>query len=102
MLTHRALLANVEQVAEIEPAMVTDDDVVYGVLPLFHVYGLNAVLGQVVRQAATIVLVDAFEEPQGGDLDARVVDDQLETPAEVEALVADYLPRATRYAGPLS
>jgi len=48
------------------------------------------------------VLVDSFEEPQGGDLDARVVDDQLETPAEVEALVADYLPRATRYAGPLS
>lgn len=48
------------------------------------------------------VLVDSFEEPQGGDLDARVVDDQLETPAEVEALVSDYLPRATRYAGPLS
>ena len=48
------------------------------------------------------VLVDSFEEPQGGDLDARVVDDQLETPAEVEALAADYLPRATRYAGPLS
>jgi hypothetical protein len=48
------------------------------------------------------VLVDAFEEPQQGDLDARVVEDQLETPAEVEALVADYLPRAQRYAGPLS
>lgn len=48
------------------------------------------------------VLVDAFEEPQQGDLDARVVDNQLETPAEVEALVADYLPRALRYAGPLS
>lgn len=48
------------------------------------------------------VVVDAFEEPQGGDLDARVVDDDLETPAEVEALVVDYLPRATRYAGPLS
>jgi hypothetical protein len=48
------------------------------------------------------VVVDAFEEPQAGDLDARVVDDRLETPAEVEALVADYVPRATRYAGPLS
>ena len=48
------------------------------------------------------VLVDAFEEPQQGDLDARVVEDELETPAEVEALVADYLPRATRYAGPMS
>ena len=61
MLTHRALLANVEQVAQIRPAMVAEDDVVYGVLPLFHVYGLNAVLGQVVRQAATLVLADAFD-----------------------------------------
>ncbi len=61
MLTHRALLANIEQVAEIEPAMVRGDDVVYGVLPLFHVYGLNAVLGQVVRQTATIVLADTFD-----------------------------------------
>jgi long-chain acyl-CoA synthetase len=61
MLTHRALIANVEQVAAIEPAMLTGEDVVYGVLPLFHVYGLNAVLGQVVHQGATIVLADAFD-----------------------------------------
>ena len=32
--------------------MLTGDDVVLGVLPLFHVYGLNAVLGQVLRQQA--------------------------------------------------
>ena len=32
------------------------DDVVLGVLPLFHVYGLNAVLGSVLRQGATLVL----------------------------------------------
>ena len=50
MLSHRALVANIEQVAAIDPPMVGPDDVVYGVLPLFHVYGLNAVLGQVVRQ----------------------------------------------------
>jgi long-chain acyl-CoA synthetase len=61
MLTHRALLANIEQVAQIEPAMVGPDDVLYGVLPLFHVYGLNAVLGAVVRQAARLVVVDGFD-----------------------------------------
>jgi long-chain acyl-CoA synthetase len=61
MLTHRALLANVDQVARIEPAMIGPDDVVYGVLPLFHVYGLNAVLGAVVRQAACLVVVDGFD-----------------------------------------
>ena len=41
--------------------MVTADDVVLGVLPLFHVYGLNAVLGQVLRQGARLVLVDGFD-----------------------------------------
>ena len=50
MLSHRALLANIEQVAAVEPPMITADDVVLGVLPLFHVYGLNAVLGRVLRQ----------------------------------------------------
>ena len=49
MLTHRALLANIDQVAAVEPPMIHGDDVVLGVLPLFHVYGLNAVLGGVLR-----------------------------------------------------
>lgn len=61
MLSHRALLANIEQAAAVEPPMVRGDDVVYGVLPLFHVYGLNAVLGQVVRQRARLVVVDGFD-----------------------------------------
>lgn len=60
VLTHRALLANIEQVAAIEPAPVTEEDVVLGLLPLFHVYGLNVVLGQAVRQGATVVMVDGF------------------------------------------
>jgi long-chain acyl-CoA synthetase len=64
MLSHRALLANIEQVAAVDPPMITGRDVVLGVLPLFHVYGLNAVLGQVVRQCARLVLVDGFE-PEG-------------------------------------
>lgn len=61
MLTHRALLANIAQVAEVDPPMVTSDDVVLGVLPLFHVYGLNAVLGAVLRTRARLVLVDGFD-----------------------------------------
>lgn len=64
MLSHRALLANVEQVARVEPQMITGRDVVLGVLPLFHVYGLNAVLGQVLRQKSRLVLVDGFD-PEG-------------------------------------
>ncbi|NYD43499.1 class I adenylate-forming enzyme family protein [Nocardioides panaciterrulae] len=58
MLTHRAMLANIAQVAEVHPPMVREDDVVLGVLPLFHVYGLNAVLGAVLGQRATLVLAE--------------------------------------------
>lgn len=61
MLSHRALLANIDQAGRVEPPMVGPDDVVYGVLPLFHVYGLNAVLGQVLARGATVVLVDGFD-----------------------------------------
>jgi long-chain acyl-CoA synthetase len=64
MLTHRALFANIEQVARVEPPMITADDVVLAVLPLFHVYGLNAVLGGALRRGATLVLQDRFD-PQG-------------------------------------
>lgn len=64
MLTHRALLANVEQVAAVEPPMMHSDDVVLGVLPLFHVYGLGAVLGGVLRHRAKLVLTDRFD-PEG-------------------------------------
>ncbi|MGJ9413290.1 class I adenylate-forming enzyme family protein [Aeromicrobium sp. CF4.19] len=60
VLTHRALLGNIEQTAAIHPAPLQADDVVLGLLPLFHVYGLNAVLGQAVRQGARLVLVDGF------------------------------------------
>ena len=64
MLTHRALLANIDQVAQVQPPMIHGDDVVLGVLPLFHVYGLNAVLGGVLRHRAKLVLTDRFD-PQG-------------------------------------
>jgi long-chain acyl-CoA synthetase len=64
MLSHRALLANIEQAGGVDPPMVGSSDVVYGVLPMFHVYGLNAVLGQVLHQQATLVVADTFD-PDG-------------------------------------
>jgi len=68
MLSHRALLANVEQIAEVDPPMIHGDDVVLGVLPLFHVYGLNAVLGSALRHRAKLLLVDRFEPQATLDL----------------------------------
>ncbi len=67
MLSHRALIANIEQVAALEPPAVTPDDVCLGLLPMFHIYGLNCVLGQAVKQGASVVLVDGFDP--GGLLD---------------------------------
>jgi long-chain acyl-CoA synthetase len=61
MLSHRACLANFEQCARIEPAVLHPDDVVLLVLPLFHVYGLNPGLGQVLWEGCTAVLAERFD-----------------------------------------
>ncbi len=61
MLSHRALLANLDQCRRLEPAPMTEDDVVLLVLPLFHVYGLNTGLGMVAATGATGVLVERFD-----------------------------------------
>jgi long-chain acyl-CoA synthetase len=68
MLSHRALLANIEQVASVDPPMIGADDVVLGVLPLFHVYGLNAVLGGTLWQRAKLLLVERFDPSDTLDL----------------------------------
>jgi long-chain acyl-CoA synthetase len=68
MLTHRALVANIDQAAEVQPPMIHGDDVVLGVLPLFHVYGLNAVLGGVLRHRAKLVLAERFDPQATLDL----------------------------------
>lgn len=68
MLSHRALLANLEQVGAVEPPMIHADDIVLGVVPLFHVYGLNAVLGGVLWNRAKLLLVDRFDPEDCLDL----------------------------------
>jgi long-chain acyl-CoA synthetase len=61
MLSHRALLANHEQLARIEPPPIGRDDVVLLAVPLFHAYGLNSGLGSVAYHGACGVLVDATD-----------------------------------------
>jgi long-chain acyl-CoA synthetase len=57
-LSHRALLANRAQVAQLRPTPVNPADRVLLQLPLFHIYGLGAGLLQVCWAGATGVLVD--------------------------------------------
>jgi long-chain acyl-CoA synthetase len=59
MLSHGNLLANLEQ-ARVEGA-TRAGDVVYGVLPVFHIFGLNVVLGATLARGATVVLVQRFD-----------------------------------------
>jgi long-chain acyl-CoA synthetase len=71
MLSHRALIANHEQLARIEPPIVRGDDVVLLALPLFHAYGLNSGLGAVAFHGACGVLVERFDPADSRDLIAR-------------------------------
>ncbi|MGQ5259481.1 AMP-binding protein [Micromonospora sp. ZYX-F-536] len=71
MLSHRALLANHEQVDRIEPPVVGPEDTVLLALPLFHAYGLNSGLGAVVNHGATGVLLDELGPTAGLDEIAR-------------------------------
>jgi long-chain acyl-CoA synthetase len=71
MLTHRALLANHEQLERLDPAPVNPDDVVLLVLPLFHAYGLNSGLGAVAYHGATGVLLERFDPADTLDLISR-------------------------------
>jgi long-chain acyl-CoA synthetase len=63
MLSHRALLANLAQCAALDPAPVTPGDTVLLALPLFHVFGLNAVLGHALHAGATVVAADIQRDP---------------------------------------
>jgi long-chain acyl-CoA synthetase len=57
----------VEQVALLDPPAMTSEDLCLALLPLYHIYGLNCVLGQAVKQGARLFLVDGFDP--GGLLD---------------------------------
>jgi long-chain acyl-CoA synthetase len=60
-LTHGNLLANLEQTQSLPATSVSADDVALAVIPLFHVFGLNVVLGLALHGGASVVLVDRFE-----------------------------------------
>ncbi|MGY1834267.1 AMP-binding protein [Blastococcus sp. SYSU DS0510] len=61
MLTSGALRANQEQCLAMTPPPVRADDRVLLVLPLFHVYGLNAGFGLVAATGACAVLQETFD-----------------------------------------
>ena len=62
MLRHRNLVANIAQVQEAFP--IYERDVLVGVLPFFHIYGMQVIMNQGLRAGATIVTMPRFDLDQ--------------------------------------
>jgi long-chain acyl-CoA synthetase len=87
MLSHRALLSHLRSIAFFK--IIDSDSVVLAMLPLFHVFGLNAVLGSWVMSGARLVIMDGLDGfadvlttehvtnvPLAPPVLARIVDDE--------------------------
>ena len=61
VLTHGSLAANLRQVLGHPGLALTADDVALGVLPFFHVFGLNVALGVPLAAGASVVVVADFD-----------------------------------------
>ncbi len=58
ILTHRNLVANLAQTAAVEPAGLR---ALIGVLPFFHIYGLQVILNFALMKGATVITLPRFE-----------------------------------------
>lgn len=88
MLTHGSLLANLEQMQSHPGLRLHDTDVALGALPLFHVYGLNVVVGLTLIAGGAIALVDHFHP---AETLARVQSDNVSVIAAVPAIYDAWL-----------
>jgi acyl-CoA synthetase (AMP-forming)/AMP-acid ligase II len=62
MLTNRNLVANILQTVAIQEP--TDEDTVIGVLPFFHIYGMQVIMNCTLRSGGTIVTMPRFDLEQ--------------------------------------
>ena len=61
MLSHGNLRTNIAQTLSFPGGGQTESDVVFGVLPLFHIFGLNVMLGASLAVGAKVLLVERFD-----------------------------------------
>ncbi|MGO9873259.1 MAG: AMP-binding protein [Acidimicrobiia bacterium] len=83
MLTHGSLSANLTQMQAHPGLRVGRDDVALAVLPLFHVFGLNVVLGLSLMAGGGVSLVDHFHP---NETLTRVQADRVTVVAAVPAI----------------
>jgi long-chain acyl-CoA synthetase len=61
MLSHRNLMANVAMAAAWNPGLKDGEEIMLGVIPFFHVYGMTAAMNLAIKNAATMVLLPRFQ-----------------------------------------
>ncbi|MFM7068156.1 MAG: AMP-binding protein [Actinomycetes bacterium] len=61
VLSHGSLYANIRQVLASADDLQNSSDVALAVLPMFHIFGLNVVLGVSLAVGASVVLVERFD-----------------------------------------
>jgi long-chain acyl-CoA synthetase len=61
MLSHGNLRANLDQIQSGRQQPQGTDDVVFGLLPLFHIFGLNVVLNLSLLAGSRILLIERFD-----------------------------------------
>ena len=66
MLTHYNLVANLAQLKGIQSGEleVHDDDILLGVLPFFHIYGMVVIMSYALHLGATVVTMPRFDLEQ--------------------------------------
>ena len=62
MLTHHNLVANILQAAA--PLGLREDDIMLGVLPFFHIYGMTVIMNLALHVGATVVTMPRFDLEQ--------------------------------------
>ncbi len=71
MLSHGNLLANLEQMQAQPYRSQTADDAALGVLPFFHIFGLNVVLGLALHSGGSILTIERFDPESALDAIAK-------------------------------
>ncbi len=71
ILSHGNLLANVDQVLGVREVAKVEGDVSLCVLPLFHIMGLNAILGTALRAGSAVLLMERFDPQSAAEAISR-------------------------------
>src|SRR4028119_933651 len=71
MLTHRNLVANVQQALDVfidDPGAFSNNQKVMGILPMFHIFGLTCVMLFAIKQGLNQLLLPKFDPQEVMDL----------------------------------